>query len=93
MGSAERKPTNITVRQFVADSGAITRGLRAGHGYVLTLHGEPLARLVPIRRRRSVPKHEALAIFASAPVIDVDQLRADLDDTVDQELHDPYGDA
>jgi antitoxin (DNA-binding transcriptional repressor) of toxin-antitoxin stability system len=86
----ERLPTDVSVRQFVADSGAVTRGLRQGRQYVLTLNGEPLAKMVPIRRRRSVPKEEALAIFATAPIIDADDLRADLDATVNQELHDPY---
>jgi antitoxin (DNA-binding transcriptional repressor) of toxin-antitoxin stability system len=85
-----RRPVDISVRQFVADSGAVTRGLRQGHSYTLTLNGEPLARMVPIRRRQAVPREEALAIFATAPVLDVAGLRADLDETVGQELGDPY---
>jgi antitoxin (DNA-binding transcriptional repressor) of toxin-antitoxin stability system len=84
------RPTDVTVRQFVADSGAVTRGLRQGRTYTLTLNGEPLARMIPIRRRRAVPKEEVLAIFATAPVIDVEELRADLDETASQELRDPY---
>jgi hypothetical protein len=31
-----------------------------------------------------------LAIFRTAPVIDVADLRADLDETVTQDLRDPY---
>jgi antitoxin (DNA-binding transcriptional repressor) of toxin-antitoxin stability system len=77
-------PIDVTVRQFVADSGAVTRGLRQGHAYTLTLNGEPLAKMIPI------PREEVLAIFATAPVIDVDELRADLDETVGQDLRDPY---
>jgi hypothetical protein len=46
--------------------------------------------MVPIRRRRAVPKVEVLAIFAMAPVIDVEELRPDLDETASQELRDPY---
>jgi antitoxin (DNA-binding transcriptional repressor) of toxin-antitoxin stability system len=80
----------VSVRQFVADSGSITRGLRQGRAYTLTLNGEPLAKMIPIRRRRAVPKDEVLAIFATAPVIDVDELRADLDVWVTQDLRDPY---
>ena len=34
------------VRQFVTDSGAVTRGLRQGRAYTLTLNGEPLARMI-----------------------------------------------
>ena len=87
---AIEQPTDISVRQFVADSGSVTRGLRQGRTYTLTLNGEPLARMTPIRRRRAVPKEEVLAIFATAPAIDMDELRADLDEDVSQQLRDPY---
>ncbi|TKK86383.1 hypothetical protein FDA94_21370 [Herbidospora galbida] len=57
---------------------------------MLTINGEPLADVVPIKRRRAVPTGEVLAIFAGAPALDVDELRADLDAGIDQELpHDP----
>jgi antitoxin (DNA-binding transcriptional repressor) of toxin-antitoxin stability system len=56
----------------------------------LTLNGEPLAKMIPIRRRTAVPKEEVLAIFATAPVVDARELRADLDQSVSQELYDPY---
>lgn len=46
--------------------------------------------MVPIRRRQAVTKEEVLAIFASAPVIDADELRSDLDSAVSQDLRDPY---
>jgi antitoxin (DNA-binding transcriptional repressor) of toxin-antitoxin stability system len=84
------QPTDISIRQLVADSGSVTRGLRQGRTYTLTLNGEPLARMVPIRRRRAVPKDEVLAIFATAPVLDADDLRADLDEAVSQDARDPY---
>jgi antitoxin (DNA-binding transcriptional repressor) of toxin-antitoxin stability system len=87
---ALEQPVDVSVRQFVADSGSVTRGLRQGRTYTLTLNGEPLARMVPIRRRRAVPKEEVLAIFATAPVLDVDELRADLDGAVSQDVRDPY---
>jgi antitoxin (DNA-binding transcriptional repressor) of toxin-antitoxin stability system len=87
---ALEQPTDISVRQFVADSGSVTRGLRQGRTYTLTLNGEPLAKLIPIRRRRAVPRDEVLAIFATAPVIDVSELRADLDEVVSPGQGDPY---
>lgn len=90
MALPSRRPVDVSVRQFVADSGSVTRGLRQGRTYTLTLNGEPLARMVPLRRRQAVPKNEVLAIFATAPVIDVAELRADLDETVAQDLRDPY---
>jgi len=46
--------------------------------------------MVPIRRRQAVPKDEVLAIFATAPVLDSAELRADLDEAVSQDLRDPY---
>jgi hypothetical protein len=52
--------------------------------------GEPLARMVPIRRRRAVPKGEVFAVFATAPLFDANELRLDLDRVVDQDLNDPY---
>ena len=84
------RPTDVSVRQFVADSGAVTRGLRQGHAYTLTLNGEPLARMIPIRRRQAVPTDEVFAIFATAPVIDAEELRTDLDEAFDQDVRDPY---
>jgi antitoxin (DNA-binding transcriptional repressor) of toxin-antitoxin stability system len=81
---------DVSVRQFVADSGTITRGLRQGRTYTLTLNGEPLAKMIPIRRRRAVPKDEVLTIFATAPAVDVAELRTDLDEVVSQDLRDPY---
>jgi hypothetical protein len=51
---------------------------------------QPLARLTPIRRRQMVPREEVLAIFVTAPAIDVNELRGDLDDAVSQDLRDPY---
>lgn len=46
--------------------------------------------MIPIRRYRAVPKEEVLAIFAPAPALDVGELRADLDETVSQDLRDPF---
>jgi len=38
----------------------------------------------PIRQRRAVPEKEVLAIFATAPVVNGDELRADVDKAVSQ---------
>jgi antitoxin (DNA-binding transcriptional repressor) of toxin-antitoxin stability system len=90
MTQPRSQPTDVSVRQFVADSGSVTRGLRQGRAYTLTLNGEPVAKMIPIRRRQAVPKEEVLAMFATAPVIDVEELRSDLDAMVTQDLRDPY---
>jgi antitoxin (DNA-binding transcriptional repressor) of toxin-antitoxin stability system len=76
----------VSVRQFVNDSGSVTRGLREGRRYVLTINGEPLAELTPVRRRLFVPTVEAQAMFRTAPVLDYEELRRDLDAVVDGEL-------
>ena len=49
--------------------------------------------MIPVRRRRAVPEDEVLAIFATAPAIDADELRADLDDSMDPEVRDPSRDS
>ena len=90
MAASDDRSTDVSVRQFVADSGSVTRGLRQGRSYTLTLNGEPLARMIPIRRRRAVPKEEVLAIFATAPAIDADELRADLEEFMSLEARDPF---
>jgi hypothetical protein len=46
--------------------------------------------MIPIRQRRAVPRDEVLAIFATAPVVSGDELRADLDEAISQDLRDPY---
>ncbi|MFG3436025.1 hypothetical protein ACGF0J_02165 [Nonomuraea sp. NPDC047897] len=78
------------MRQFVNDSGSVTRGLREGKRYILTLNGEPLAEVKPIKRRRFVPTAEAQAVFATAPAVDWNEVRADLDTIIDDELRDPF---
>ncbi|WP_155343831.1 prevent-host-death protein [Acrocarpospora pleiomorpha] len=78
------------MRQFVNDSGSVTRGLREGKRYILTINGEPLAEVKPIKRRRFVPTGEAQAIFATAPAVDWGEVRADLDMVIDDELRDPF---
>jgi antitoxin (DNA-binding transcriptional repressor) of toxin-antitoxin stability system len=48
----------------------------------VTRNGTPVARLVPLRRRVFVPREEVLAAFASAPMLDAEAFRADLDAAV-----------
>jgi antitoxin (DNA-binding transcriptional repressor) of toxin-antitoxin stability system len=82
------QPTEVSIRQFVNDSGAVTRGLREGRRYVLTINGEPLAEVTPIRRHRFVPTGRAQAMFATAPTLDYAELRRDLDTVISDELSD-----
>lgn len=88
MAEDASQPTEVSVRQFVNDSGAVTRGLREGRQYRLTLNGQPLADVTPIVRRRFVPTDHARSMFATAPALDYDELRRDLDNAISDELPD-----
>lgn len=75
----------ITQRELRNDSGAIMRGVERGESFTITRNGTPVGRLVPLRRRTFVPRAEVLAAFATAPVLDGDALRADLDAIADDD--------
>jgi prevent-host-death family protein len=82
---AEALPREITQRELRNESGSIMRGVERGESYTITRNGTPIGRLIPLRRRTFVPRAEVLAAFATAPLIDPDRLRDDLDDVVDQD--------
>jgi len=74
----------ITQRELRNESGKIMRALDAGEAFVVTRSGVPVGALTPLRRHRFVPAEAALAIFQTAPAVDYERLRHDLDDLVDQ---------
>ena len=78
-------PREITQRELRNDSGAIMRGVERGESFTITRNGTPIGRLIPLRRRTFVPRDEVLAAFATAPVLDPERFRADLDAAVDQD--------
>lgn len=70
----------------------IMRRVAAGESFTVTVHGQPVADLVPCeqpgaRRRRLVPAAEFDAALAALPPLDVGQWRKDL-----QEADDFFGD-
>jgi prevent-host-death family protein len=81
----------ITQRELRNDSGSIMRGVERGESYTITRNGTPIGRLIPLRRRTFVAREQVMAIFATAPIVDPDQLRADLDAAVDQDPFDRAG--
>ena len=85
---AGRDTREITQRELRNESAAILRGVERGESFVITRNGTPVGRLTPIRRRVFVPRSEVLAAFASAPVLDAERLRTDLDQALDAELPD-----
>jgi prevent-host-death family protein len=78
----------ITQRELRNDSGAIMRGVERGESFTITRNGTPIGRLIPLRRRTFVPREEVLAAFATAPPIDAERFRADLDTTAEQDPFD-----
>jgi prevent-host-death family protein len=78
----------ISQRELRNDSGAIMRGVERGESFTITRNGTPIGRLIPLRRRMFVPRAEVVAAFATAPVLDPEKLRSDLDTAVDQDPFD-----
>jgi len=76
----------ITQRQLRNDSGAVLREVQAGERLIVTRNGIPVAELRPVAARRFVPRSLLQAAAASAPRIDAERFRADLDAVVDQDV-------
>jgi len=75
----------ITQRELRNESAAIMRGVERGESFTITRNGTPIARVVPLRRRIFVPREEVLAAFATAPALDAEAFRHDLDTIADQD--------
>ena len=76
----------ITQRELRNDSGEIMRRLDQGEAFVVTRNGVPVGELIPLRRRRFVPRDNVVAAFAHAPAIDTARFREDLDRYVTQDI-------
>jgi prevent-host-death family protein len=62
------------------------RGVRAGNSYVVTSHGRPVAKLVPVshaRQEREPARNRLLARLKSQPVMDIGSW--DRDDLYDRD--------
>lgn len=73
----------ISQRELRNDSGAVLRAVQGGETLTVTRNGTPVAELRPVRRARLVPREVIVGSQASAPHIDADRFRADLDAVVD----------
>lgn len=80
----EYAPHKITQRELRNDSGAIMRAVERGESFTITRNGTPVGRLIPLRRRTFVPRQEVMAAFATAPVLDAERFRRDVDAFTDQ---------
>ena len=73
----------ISQRELRNDSGAIMRALDRGEVFVVTRNGIPVGELRPARRR-FVGRDLLLEAFATAPRIDAERFRDELDTVLDQ---------
>jgi antitoxin (DNA-binding transcriptional repressor) of toxin-antitoxin stability system len=75
----------ISQRELRNDSGAIMRALDQGEVFVVTRNGIPVGELRPARRR-FVHRDLLIEALGSAPAIDPDRFRADVDAALDQDI-------
>lgn len=78
--------TEITQRELRNNSGEIMRQLDDGESFVVTRNGVPVGELSPLRRHRFVSTRLAVAAFQSAPSVDLERLRTDLDRAASQDF-------
>ena len=78
----------IAQRELRNDVAAILRRVAAGESFTVTVRGEPVAELVPIRApRRFAPRRQVMEILQAAPPDPglLDELRQmDFDDSPDR---------
>ena len=76
----------ISQRELRNDSGAILREVQAGQTIIVTRNGIPVADLRAVPQRRFVPRAVIAEAARSAPRVNADRMRADLDAVVDQSV-------
>jgi prevent-host-death family protein len=69
----------LSQRELRNESGKIMRQLDEGQAFVVTRNGVPVAELTPLRRHRFIAAEAAVAMFRTAPSVDHDRFRTDLD--------------
>jgi prevent-host-death family protein len=74
----------ITQRELRNQSGEIMRELDEGETFIVTRNGVPVGELTPLRRHRFVAAETAVAMFRTAPRVDYERLREDLDAAASQ---------
>jgi prevent-host-death family protein len=69
----------ITQREFRNESGKIMREVDQGKSFIVTRNGVAVGELTPLHRKRFVAAEAAAAIFRTAPPVDYERFREDLD--------------
>ena len=75
----------VSVRDLRNNGAAVLRRVESGDRLTVTRDGEPVADLVPLPRRR-ISAAELVRRRQNLPVVNIEQLRADLDDILDPAL-------
>lgn len=75
----------ISQRELRNDSGEIMRALDRGEDFIVTRNGVPVGELRPARRR-FVSRDVLVEAFRTAPAIDPERFRADVDEVADQDI-------
>jgi prevent-host-death family protein len=75
----------VTIRDLRNHGGDVVDRVAAGESLVVTRSGEPVAQLIPLRRR-GLDAATLLARWRRLPLVDADRLRTDLDEVLDPSL-------
>lgn len=75
----------MTVRELRNHGARVLRRVERGESLVVTRDGEPVVRVVPLRRR-AARVEDLIARRKSLPEVDVDRLRSDIDELLDPGL-------
>ncbi len=76
----------ITQRELRNESGKVMRAVDQGETFIVTRNGDPVGELTPLHRKRFVQAQAAVALFRTAPALDYERFREDLDRIADQEV-------
>jgi antitoxin (DNA-binding transcriptional repressor) of toxin-antitoxin stability system len=80
----------ITQRDLRSRSREIMDAVEHGQSFTVTRDGHRIGELIPLRRRRLVPREEFAAMSRNAPAPDLEAFRADQDVVTDHDAFDPY---
>ena len=75
----------ITQRELRNESGKIMREVDQGKSFIVTRNGVPVGELTPLHRKRFVATEAVAHIFRTAPPVDYERFREDLDAAADQD--------
>jgi prevent-host-death family protein len=75
----------VTIRDLRNHGGDVVDRVVAGESLVVTRSGEPVAQLIPFRRR-GLDAATLLERWRHLPLVDGERLRADLDEVLDPSL-------